>query len=64
MRERKLFITANDLTRLKMILEGSGIVHGRDIPAKVVAWSVPARLRRLLTENVICQPEAAGDFHL
>lgn len=30
----------------------------------VVEWPVPSGVRRLRIENVLYQPEAAGDFHL
>lgn len=29
-----------------------------------ISWKVPAGLRKLLIEEILYQPEAAGDFHL
>lgn len=31
---------------------------------EVVSWTLGSKVRRLLVERVIYQPEAAGDFHL
>lgn len=30
----------------------------------IVEWTVPSGVRRIRIENVLYQPEAAGDFHL
>jgi regulator of nucleoside diphosphate kinase len=30
----------------------------------IIEWEVPAGLRRLRVEEVLYQPEAAGDYHL
>lgn len=30
----------------------------------VIEWSVPSGIRRICIEEVLYQPEAAGDFHL
>lgn len=30
----------------------------------VVEWAVPSGMRRILIEDVLYQPEAAGDYHL
>ena len=80
MKPRKLYVTQNDFERLQELLEGGGAVLNRarkDLSAQpqelkqptiVTPDSLPAKVvtmnTRLLIENILYQPEAAGDLHL
>jgi regulator of nucleoside diphosphate kinase len=34
------------------------------VKGDVIEWSVPSGMRRIVIEEILYQPEAAGDFHL